>query len=137
MIAAWGVAFKDGTDDLRCSTAMRLVEALLSRGAAVRVHDAHALEAVRRSLGDRVRCCVRPLDALQGAHALVIGTEWPGYAEIEPRILSEHLAPGAIVFDSRNLFSPERFGETALSYLSIGRSDQLARGAIGEGVCLA
>src|SRR5439155_11961204 len=74
-IAVWGLAFKAETDDVRESPALVLVEALLTAGAAVRVHDPAALEAARLRLGDRVAYASHAYDALEGASPLAVVTE--------------------------------------------------------------
>ena len=78
-VAVWGLAFKAATDDVRESPALVLVEELLRAGAKVRVHDPAALEAARRSLGDRVVYAGQAYEAVEGAAALVIVTEWLEY----------------------------------------------------------
>ena len=119
-IAVWGLAFKAETDDVRESPALVLVEELLCAGAKVRVHDPAALETARRQLGDRVTYAAQAYDALQGAAALAIVTEWleyrnPDFARIR-QLLSRRL-----IVDGRNLYDPSRLARLGLTYDSIGR----------------
>src|SRR5256712_9133380 len=76
-VAVWGLAFKAETDDVRDSPALALVEQLLRAGARVQVHDPAAVETARRHLGDRVTHAAHAYDALAGAAALAVVTEWP------------------------------------------------------------
>jgi len=119
-IAVWGLAFKAETDDVRESPALVLVEALLDTGAGVRVHDPAALESARRFLGGRVAYASRAYDALEGASALAIVTEWleyrnPDFDRIK-RLLSRPL-----IVDGRNLYDPARLARLGFTYDSIGR----------------
>jgi len=119
-IAVWGLAFKAETDDVRESPALALVEALLGAGAAVRVHDPAALEAARRYLGDRVTYASRAYDALEGASALAIVTEWLEYRNPDfDRI--KRLLKRPLIVDGRNLYAPERLAKLGFTYDSIGR----------------
>ena len=119
-IAVWGLAFKAETDDVRESPALVLVEALLGAGAAVRVHDPAALEAARRHLGDRVAYASRAYDALEGASALAIVTEWLEYRNPDfDRI--KGLLKRPLIVDGRNLYAPERLAKLGFTYDSIGR----------------
>jgi UDPglucose 6-dehydrogenase len=119
-VAVWGLAFKAETDDVRESPALVLVSELLAAGAAVRVHDPAALQAARRHLGDRVTYAAHAYDALEGAAALAIVTEWleyrnPDFDRIK-RLLSRPL-----IVDGRNLYDPERLARLGFTYDSIGR----------------
>ena len=119
-IAVWGLAFKAETDDVRESPALVLVEALLGAGAAVRVHDPAALDAARRYLGDRVAYASRAYDALEGASALAIVTEWLEYRNPDfDRI--KRLLKRPLIVDGRNLYAPERLAKLGFTYDSIGR----------------
>ncbi len=116
-IAAWGLTFKAGTDDVRESAAASVVTRLVDAGARVVVHDPRA-SAVPTG-AQRVS---EPLSALAGAHALVIGTEWPEYAQVQARQIAQELAIPR-VFDGRNLFDPAQAAAAGLHYRSIGRAD--------------
>src|ERR1700749_2479526 len=75
-IARWGLAFKPRTDDMREAPAITIIEQLLAYGAAIRAYDPAGTETARRIFGDRITLCEKSYDALSGADALAIGTEW-------------------------------------------------------------
>ncbi len=122
-VALWGLAFKPNTDDMREAPSRRLMEALWAAGARVRAFDPEATEETRRLYGDRedLTLCGDAFDALVGADALAICTEWqqfrsPDFYEMK-RLLSE-----PVVFDGRNLYAPELMREKGFNYFSIGRN---------------
>jgi UDPglucose 6-dehydrogenase len=119
-IAVWGLAFKAETDDVRESPALALVEQLLTAGAAVRVHDPAALDAARRRLGERVTYAPHAYDAVEGATALAIVTEWREYRTPDFERIKRALARPLIV-DGRNLYDPQRMARLGFVYESIGR----------------
>ena len=119
-VAVWGLAFKAETDDVRESPALVLVEALLSAGATVRVHDPAAVESARRHLGDRVTYAAHAYEAVDGAAALVIVTEWLEYRNPDfDRI--KRLLVRPLIVDGRNLYDPVRLTRLGFTYDSIGR----------------
>jgi len=119
-IALWGIAFKPKTDDIREAPALKMIDALLAEGAKVRAHDPKALPNLRRAYGDRVGCYDDAYEALNGADALVICTEWNEFRTPDfDRIKKLLLQP--VVFDGRNLYSLERMKQRGLRYISIGR----------------
>ena len=120
-VAVWGLAFKAETDDVRESPALVLVEALLGAGATVRVHDPAALETARRHLGDRVTYAPHAFDALDGADALAIVTEWLEYRNPDFARMKQ-LMRRPLIVDGRNLYQPERLGKLGFTYDSIGRA---------------
>ncbi len=122
-VALWGLAFKPNTDDMREAPSRRLMEALWAAGARVRAFDPEATEETRRLYGDREDLTLSgdAFDALVGADALAICTEWqqfrsPDFYEMK-RLLSE-----PVVFDGRNLYAPELMREKGFNYFSIGRN---------------
>lgn len=130
-----GLAFKPNTDDMREAPSRVLVRELVSRGAALRVHDPVAMEEARRvmamDLADidggmaRVHFCEQQMPALEGADALIIMTEWkvfrsPDFAQIRARLK----AP--VIFDGRNLYEPEAMQEAGIEYHAIGRPSTAA-----------
>lgn len=119
-VAVWGLAFKAETDDVRESPALVLVEELLRAGARVRAHDPAAMESARRQLGDRVAYTAHAYDALEGATALAIVTEWLEYRNPDFARMRQLLARPLIV-DGRNLYDPERMARLGFTYDSIGR----------------
>jgi UDPglucose 6-dehydrogenase len=120
VVAVWGLAFKPRTDDMREAPALALIDALLERGAAVRAYDPKALAAARRTLGDRVTLCARSYDAVEGADALVVVTEWSEFREPDfPRIKSLMRRPA--IFDGRNIYNPQHLRALGFHYEGIGR----------------
>ncbi len=119
-VAVWGLAFKAETDDVRESPALVLVEQLLGAGARVRVHDPAALTSARRHLGDRVTYAKNVYDAVDGAAALVIVTEWLEYRNPDFERIKRALTRPLIV-DGRNLYDPQRMARLGFVYESIGR----------------
>ena len=119
-VAVWGLAFKAETDDVRESPALVLVEALLAAGASVRVHDPEAMPTARRVLGDRVTYAEHAYDALAGADALAIVTEWLEYRNPDFTRMKQLLARPLIV-DGRNLYEPDKLARLGFTYDSIGR----------------
>ena len=119
-IAVWGLAFKAETDDVRESPALVLVEALLEAGATVRAHDPAAIETARRQLGDRVVYAASAYEALVGADALAIVTEWREYRNPDFARVKQTLSRPLIV-DGRNLYEGARLAELGFTYDCIGR----------------
>jgi UDPglucose 6-dehydrogenase len=120
-IAVWGLAFKAGTDDVRESPGLVLATELLAAGAEVRAHDPAARETARRELGDRVRYVDHAYDALDGADALVVVTEWLEYRNPDfPRIKTLLRRP--LIVDGRNLYDPARLAAQGFTYDSVGRA---------------
>ncbi|WP_116107100.1 UDP-glucose dehydrogenase family protein [Lewinella sp. IMCC34191] len=119
-IALWGLAFKPNTDDIREAPALYTIDRLLEAGATIRAFDPEATEHVRSIYGDKVTFCEDQYEALEGADALAIVTEWavfrtPSYDKMK-ELLKE-----PIIFDGRNLYDPERMRENGFHYDSIGR----------------
>lgn len=119
-VAVWGLAFKAETDDVRESPALVLVEALLCEGVQVQVHDPAAMKTAARHLGSRVKYATHAYDALGGADALAIVTEWleyrnPDFAKIK------QLLNRPLIVDGRNLYDPVKLGRLGFTYDSIGR----------------
>ncbi|MDH3199089.1 MAG: UDP-glucose/GDP-mannose dehydrogenase family protein [Candidatus Krumholzibacteria bacterium] len=121
IIAVWGLAFKAGTDDVRESPALVLIRELLAAGAEVRAHDPAARETAKRELGDRVVYAEHAYDALTGADALVIVTEWLEYRNPDFERI-RHAMRRPIIVDGRNLYDPARMAGLGFTYDSIGRA---------------
>ena len=119
-VAVWGLAFKAETDDVRESPALALVDLLLQDGATVRVHDPAALATARHVLGDRVTYAEHAYDALAGADALAIVTEWLEYRNPDFARIRQLLRRPLIV-DGRNLYEPDRLARLGFTYDSLGR----------------
>jgi len=120
VVAVWGLAFKPRTDDIREAPALALIQALLEKGAAVRAYDPKAMASARHVLPQRVTLCARSYDAVEGADALVVVTEWSEFREPDfPRIKSLMRRPA--IFDGRNIFNPRPLLELGFHYEGIGR----------------
>ena len=119
-IAVWGLAFKPRTDDMREAPAIPIIERLLARGATVRAYDPAAAPVARRIFNDRIALCEKSYEALAGADALAIITEWNEFREPDfAKMRSLMNAP--VVFDGRNIYSPEHMRALGFTYFSIGR----------------
>lgn len=120
-IAVWGLAFKPQTDDMRDAPSLTLIEDLLAAGATVCAHDPAAMPEARHKLGDRVTYAETNYDALTGADALVVVTDWNEYRHPDFGRLKESLKR-AVIIDGRNLYDPSKMGDMGFTYYSIGRS---------------
>ena len=119
-IALWGLAFKAGTDDMREAPALTLIEGLLGEGVTICAHDPAAMDQARRILGDTIDFAEGNYDALEGADALVIVTDWTQYRNPDFDRIKKALRQPVII-DGRNLYDPERMQDLGISYYSIGR----------------
>lgn len=118
--AVWGVAFKPRTDDVREAPARRIIDELRTRGAAIRVHDPKALANLREAYGDQLVYCEEPYEALAGADALFVCTEWTDYRSPDfDRIRAALRQP--VIFDGRNVYSMAQMRRHGFEYYSIGR----------------
>ena len=121
VIAIWGLAFKPETDDMREAPALVLIDRLLQLGARLQVYDPEAMDNVKSIYGHDLTYAARKMDALDGAHALAINTEWsdfhnPDLSEMRRRMLQP------VIFDGRNLYEPGKMMDAGFAYYSIGRS---------------
>lgn len=121
-IAVWGLAFKPQTDDMRESPALTLIEELLAAGATVVAHDPVAMHEARRRLGETVTYAATNYDALEGAAALVVVTDWNEYRHPDFSRIRKALST-PIVIDGRNLYDPAKMKSLGFTYRSIGRGD--------------
>ncbi len=118
--ALWGLAFKPRTDDMREAPAIPIIEGLLARGAKIRAYDPAAAPVAKRIFGGRIDLCEKSYDALSGADALAVVTEWNEFREPDfERMRTLLKAP--VVFDGRNIYSPEHMRALGFTYISIGR----------------
>ena len=119
-IAVWGLAFKPDTDDIREAPALYMIERLLAAGATVTAFDPEAMDNVKAKLGDSISYASSMMGAVQGADALLICTEWHAFRNPNFDKLKETLK-GNVVFDGRNIYSPEEMKALGFAYYSIGR----------------
>ena len=120
--AIWGLSFKPNTDDMREAPSRVVINGLLARGATVTVYDPVAMEEARKVFADEpgVRFAPSTVNALDGADALIIVTEWkefrsPDFADMKKRMKSP------VVFDGRNLYDPAVMRDSGVEYFSVGR----------------
>lgn len=116
----WGLAFKPSTDDMREAPSLVLVEQLLEAGAIVRAYDPEAMKECRRKIGCRIEYARNMYDALSGADALIIVTEWPEF-KVPKFTFIEKALREKVIFDGRNIYSPEQMQEFGYTYYGIGR----------------
>lgn len=118
-IAAWGLAFKPGTDDVRFAPALAVIEKLLAEGAQVVAYDPKAMDEARREL-PTLECAPSAEAAAQGADALAIFTEWPDFRAVDLDRLRDSMAR-PLLLDGRNMFDPADMRRRGFEYLSVGR----------------
>ncbi|MGB8128626.1 MAG: UDP binding domain-containing protein, partial [Candidatus Angelobacter sp.] len=121
-VAALGLAFKGGTDDIRESPAINVIQGLLAEGCKVTVFDPAAMEKAKAILENSVNYARDAYSAADNADALLILTEWKEFAALDLKRLCRLLAV-PLVLDGRNLYSPETMSEAGLTYHSVGRSN--------------
>lgn len=120
-IALWGLAFKPDTDDIREAPALYMIEELLKAGAEITAFDPEAMPNVQALLGDKISFAKDEYQALEGADALLICTEWGIFRNPDfNRIKS--LLNDAVIFDGRNLFEMDEMSDKGFFYASIGRN---------------
>ena len=119
-IAIWGLAFKPNTDDIREAPALHIINALIDQGAHIRCFDPEAMDNVRKLYSDRLEYARDPYDALIGADALAIVTEWSMFRTPSFTAMKE-LMNTPVIFDGRNLYDLDILAEFNFYYNSIGR----------------
>ena len=121
-VALWGLAFKPNTDDMREASSRVLMEQLWERGARVRAYDPEANGEARRLYGDRhdLELCASAGEALEGADALVVITEWKEFRSPDIATLAGRIK-GKVIFDGRNIYSPTDIESAGIAYYGIGR----------------
>ena len=121
-VAVWGLTFKPDTDDVRSSVAVEVVRDLLSEGASVSVYDPKGAEKAQEfKLVEGAKFAASPLEAAEGAEALIIATEWKEFASVDLESLKTKMHT-PLIFDGRNLLDPETVRGFGFTYTSIGRS---------------
>lgn len=118
-VAVWGVAYKAGTDDVRRSPSIIIIEMLLKASVRVQVHDPQAIPTAKKVLGDRVTYYKDAYEALNGADVLLVGTDWREYRTPDFDIIRDRLSHKA-VFDGRNIYNPARVRSKGVTYVGIG-----------------
>ncbi len=118
--AVWGLSFKPNTDDMREAPSIVIINELLNNGATVCAYDPAAMETAKFYFADKIKYAENELDALKNADALLLLTEWnefrnPDFDEIKKLLKSP------LIFDGRNVYSPDKMKELGFTYYSIGR----------------
>jgi len=121
-IAIWGLAFKPNTDDIREAPALYTIDLLLSKGYSIRAYDPEAMENIANIYGDKITVCNDMYDALDGADALAIMTEWNVFRTPDFDKISNSLNE-KLIFDGRNLYDLSAIESLGFEYYSIGRKD--------------
>jgi UDPglucose 6-dehydrogenase len=119
-IALWGLAFKPRTDDMREAPAITITQSLLKAGAKVQAFDPEATETAKKVLGNKITYVKKSYDALTGADALALVTEWNEFREPDYARMKK-LMRQPVVFDGRNIYSPAQMKAQGFTYYSIGR----------------
>ncbi len=119
-IALWGLAFKPDTDDIREAPALYIIDELVKLGASISAYDPEAMDNVKNLIGDKINYATDEYDALKGADALLIATEWslfrtPDFDKVTSLLKTK------TIFDGRNLYGLDQMKELGYFYSSIGR----------------
>jgi len=119
-IAIWGLSFKPETDDMREAPSLVLIKSLLEHGVTINAYDPIAMHETQRIMGDKIKYCKDMYEALIGADALAVVTEWSEFRLPNFKVM-ERLMNEKILFDGRNIFDLEQIEEFGFVYYSIGR----------------
>jgi UDPglucose 6-dehydrogenase len=118
--ALWGLSFKPETDDMREAPSLVVIRELLAAGAKVTAYDPESMHEARRILGDKITFADRPMDAVQGADALLLVTEWNEFRAADfGQVLQRMRHP--VLFDGRNIWNPADVRAQGFEYRCIGR----------------
>lgn len=126
IVAVWGLAFKPNTDDLREAPSLTIINGLLAEGVKVRTHDPVALDGTKAIFGKKIEYFENNYDALKGADALVIVTEWNEFRRPDFERMKS-LMKRPVIFDGRNIYDPKVMKEKGFEYYGMGR------GSVPEG----
>ena len=125
-IALWGLAFKPNTDDIREAPALNIIDVLVDEGAVVTAFDPEAMENVKQLIRDKINYSENQYDALKGADALVIATEWNEFRTPDFDQVLAHLKI-KVIFDGSNLFELEQMKDLGFHYESVGRAKVVSK----------
>jgi UDPglucose 6-dehydrogenase len=128
-VALWGLAFKPNTDDMREAPSRRFLEAAWAAGVRVRAYDPVAMREAeklypKQCVSGELVLCKSPLEAIEGAEALVVVTEWQEFRSPDFEVLKTRLKQ-PVIFDGRNLYDPDRLKSLGFRYFAIGRGEML------------
>ena len=120
--ALWGLTYKAGTDDVRESPAVTVAQGLLAGGAIIQAHDPHGIDKAKTVLGEnaKMKYFENDYEAVAGADALIVLTEWPEFRSPDFGRLKE-LLNKPVIFDGRNLYNPRFLAKQGFTYLGVGR----------------
>jgi UDPglucose 6-dehydrogenase len=122
--ALWGLAFKPNTDDIREAPALTIIDALIQAGATITAYDPEAMPNVKAQIGDKIKYAENQYEALNGAAALIIATEWSEFRTPDFELIKQNLT-SRIIFDGRNLYSILELKENKFTYFCIGKNTNL------------
>jgi len=120
--ALWGLSFKPRTDDMREAPSIIVIESLLKDGAQIQAYDPEANGEAKKIFGDRIHYAKRNYDALRGADAMIVVTEWNEFRRPNFQRIKE-LLKKPVVFDGRNIYDPAEMRKMGFTYYSIGGRD--------------
>jgi UDPglucose 6-dehydrogenase len=120
VIGIWGLSFKPKTDDIRESSSIILIRKLLEVGALIKAYDPAAMMATKKELGNRIEYAVTPYEALAGADAMALMTEWSEFHLPDFRKMADFMK-GKVIFDGRNIYDPKEIRRNGFDYFGIGR----------------
>ncbi len=120
VIAVWGLAFKPQTDDMRDASSVEVINGLLELGCKIKAHDPIALSRAKSIFGNRVEYFDRNYDALKGADALLVITEWNEFRRPD-FVKMKALMKRQVIFDGRNIYEPKEVRDQGFEYFGIGR----------------
>jgi len=119
-LAVWGLAYKPNTDDIREAPAISIMNRLVDLGASITAYDPEAMPNMKRFMGEKISFVPESYDALEGADALCIFTEWQQF--LSPNMdRIKKLLKSPVIIDGRNIYTPEEMGENGFTYISVGR----------------
>lgn len=120
-IAVWGLSFKPNTDDIRFAPSVDIIKALLEKGYELSVYDQEGMKNIKSTFGDKLTYAQNSYDALKGADALVILTEWNEFKNIDLNKVKK-LMKQPMIFDGRNIYNLQTMKELGFNYISTGRA---------------
>ena len=120
--ALWGLSFKPRTDDMREAPSIIVIESLLKDGAQIQAYDPEASAEAKKVFGERIHYAKRNYDALRGADALIVVTEWNEFRRPNFQRIKE-LLKHPVIFDGRNIYDPAEMRKVGITYYSIGGRD--------------
>lgn len=118
--AVWGLSFKPNTDDMREAPSITIINDLLSHGAKIRAFDPKALKEAKKVFGNKITLCDDSYEALKGADALILITEWGEFRTPDFERVKK-LLKSPVIFDGRNIYSKEKLKSLGFTYFGIGR----------------